>query len=274
MKPVTALAVIVVVFLVILGIVFWQLGLFESGPSDTVSLGEPITPTDLAGITSTEVAVITPAGQPGYNQISSAGGFGQPSASMTPVQSAAVSYIVKPGDTLWIIAQNFYNDGTRWKLIQEANSISDPSKIKAGMTLTIPDASDKSFRRTMPVEPQRNTAANSGVNSTATTTGGKYHTVVSGDNLWKLARKYYNNSAKTGLIFEANRDKLATPETTLKPGWKLLIPAVSGNDSAPKSGVNQPKPKSTATPGNSAAPANPPQSNPFGGDNVPSGMDD
>lgn len=258
MKPVTALAVIIVVVLVILGIVFWQLGMFENPVPETASAGEPITPTDLAAMTPTEFAVITPAGQADYSRISvSSGGLDQFAPSTTPVQSSSVSYTVKPGDTLWIIAQNFYNDGTKWKVIQDANNISDPSKIKVGITLTIPDASNSSFTRTVPVQMETSVAAPPVV-------GGKYHTVVRGDNLWKLARKYYNDSTKTTVIFEANRDKLSTPETTLKTGWKLLIPAIQKNEPAPKSGAKQPAPK----------PAAPPPAQVLDRDNVPSGMDD
>src|SRR3989339_584884 len=240
MKPVTALAVIVVVFLVILGIIFWQLGLFNGKPPETPLPGEVVTTTNLAGITSTDLA-----GIPTYEPISSSIGLDPFYNPMTPVQPTNTSYTVKPGDTLWIIAQNFYNDGTKWKMIQDANKIQNPSKLKTGMVLTIPDVSGATIRRSAPVEPQRNPAANSGFDSTPSTTGGKYHTVVKGDTLWKLARKYYNDSTKTTVIFEANRDKMATPETTLKTGWKLLIPEMPKKESKSKSSSKKTTPKTT-----------------------------
>src|SRR3989339_2065004 len=214
MKPVTALAVIVVVFLVILGIIFWQLGLFNGKPPETPLPGEVVTTTNLAGITSTDLA-----GIPTYEPISSSIGLDPFYNPMTPVQPTNTSYTVKPGDTLWIIAQNFYNDGTKWKMIQDANKLQNPSKLKVGMVLTIPDASDTSYRTTAPVTTDTTTGT-----YTPSTTGTKYHKAVKCDTLWKLARKYYNDSTKTDLIFEANRDKMATRETSLQPGWKLLIP--------------------------------------------------
>lgn len=265
MKPVTALAVIVVVFLVILGIVFWQLGLFESRssgtPETTNSLIEPVTPTDLAGVPTY------------YEPISSSAGLEPFYTPMTPVQLTSTSYTVKPGDTLWIIAHHFYNDGTKWKLIQDANKIKDPSRIKSGMVLTIPDVSDSTFRRSAPVEPEPTVIAPS-------TTGGKYHKVVKGDNLWKLARKYYNDSTKTTVIFEANRDQMATPETTLQPGWKLLIPDAPKKESKPKTSSKKTTPKTTTTKPSSpstpapSAPSTPPPSSPTGGDNTPTGVGD
>lgn len=52
----------------------------------------------------------------------------------------AQKYTVKAGDTLWKIAKHFYNDGSKWTVIQEANKdkISDTSKIKEGTVLVIP----------------------------------------------------------------------------------------------------------------------------------------
>lgn len=47
----------------------------------------------------------------------------------------ANAYSVKPGDTLWFIAQKF---GVTVKSISEANHISDPNKISVGQVLKIP----------------------------------------------------------------------------------------------------------------------------------------
>lgn len=270
MKPVTALAVIVVVFLVVLGIIFWQLGLFEGKLPETVTLPiDPVTSTDLAGITSTGLDRAPNY----YEPIPSTGGLDRFSTPMTPIQPASTSYTVKPGDTLWIIAQHFYNDGTKWKLIQDANKIADPSKIKAGMVLVIP----------APVEPQSRPGGTtySGVEPEPTVTapstiGGKYHKVVKGDNLWKLARKYYNDSTKTTVIFEANRDKLATSETSLQPGWKLLIPDAPKKESPPKADPAG-KPKTSSKKTTTTKPSSPstsPPSSPTGWDNTPTGVDD
>jgi nucleoid-associated protein YgaU len=49
-------------------------------------------------------------------------------------------YTVKPGDTLWAIAQNTYGDGARWSVIADANGIRDPRRLTVGQTLTLPAA--------------------------------------------------------------------------------------------------------------------------------------
>lgn len=52
------------------------------------------------------------------------------------------SYTVKSGDSLSKIAKHFYGDGSKWKLIHEANrdQISNPDLIHPGQEIMIPDA--------------------------------------------------------------------------------------------------------------------------------------
>jgi nucleoid-associated protein YgaU len=52
------------------------------------------------------------------------------------------------------------------------------------------------------------------------------HTVVSGDNLLKIADKYYGNGAQNDVIFEANKPMLKSPDK-IYPGQVLRIPAVA-----------------------------------------------
>ena len=49
-------------------------------------------------------------------------------------------YTIKKGDTLWGIAQDFYNDGSKYPVIVEANIevIKDPDLIYPGQTIRIP----------------------------------------------------------------------------------------------------------------------------------------
>jgi len=56
----------------------------------------------------------------------------------TDTEAAGETYTVRPGDNLRFIAQKFYGDVTLDDYIAEANGITDPSAIPAGMELTIP----------------------------------------------------------------------------------------------------------------------------------------
>lgn len=53
----------------------------------------------------------------------------------------------------------------------------------------------------------------------------QFHTVVSGDNLSKIAKKYYGNANKYPVIFEANKPMLKDPDL-IYPGQVLRIPAI------------------------------------------------
>ncbi|MBI4833741.1 MAG: LysM peptidoglycan-binding domain-containing protein [Planctomycetes bacterium] len=116
------------------------------------------------------------------------------------------SYTVKQGDTLWSIAKEKYGTGAKWELIMEANKdkITNKDSLTVGWVLFIPKDTGGT------VQPAPSSVI--------------YHTVVQGDTLEKIALKYYNDASKSEMIFQANRDKLATKETSLQAGWKLAIP--------------------------------------------------
>ena len=51
------------------------------------------------------------------------------------------------------------------------------------------------------------------------------HTVVKGDCLWNIAKKYYGNGSKYTVIHEANKDKITNPNL-IQIGTVLNIPAL------------------------------------------------
>ena len=51
----------------------------------------------------------------------------------------------------------------------------------------------------------------------------QWHTVVSGDNLSKIAKKFYGDANKYSVIFEANKPMLTHPDK-IYPGQMLRIP--------------------------------------------------
>jgi len=51
----------------------------------------------------------------------------------------------------------------------------------------------------------------------------QFHTVVSGDTLGKIAKKYYGNAMKYPVIFDANKPMLKSPDL-IYPGQVLRIP--------------------------------------------------
>jgi nucleoid-associated protein YgaU len=67
-----------------------------------------------------------------------------PAPAAKPEKAAAQEYIVKPGDTLARLAEQFYSSANKWSKIYEANKdqVKNPNYIFIGMKLTIP-ADDK-----------------------------------------------------------------------------------------------------------------------------------
>lgn len=55
----------------------------------------------------------------------------------------------------------------------------------------------------------------------------EYYTIVSGDSLWKIAKKYYGNGNKYPVLFEENREVIKDPDK-IYPGQKIRIPKLNG----------------------------------------------
>lgn len=222
------IGLVIAVVICVVGLVFWHLVLKPKPPAIETPLEEPgfkpiqegvplppvitetaptlISPTPITW-TPPEPPLITP----------------NPTISPEPV-SEFENYEVKKGDTLWDIAKKFYHDGTKYKLIYEANKdklASPDTHLKPGMKLAIPKSGVQERVTERPIERIK-------------PEGGTYYTVKKGDTLEKIALKFYKDRTKYRGIFEANRDKLTTPETTLKIGWKLFIPTSGEAPAEPK----------------------------------------
>jgi hypothetical protein len=54
------------------------------------------------------------------------------------IKYITTGYVVKKGETLWSISQDFYGDGSMWAKIAKANNLTNFNKIKVGQVLKIP----------------------------------------------------------------------------------------------------------------------------------------
>lgn len=127
-------------------------------------------------------------------------------------------YTVKEGDTLFIIADNYYKDGFKYTEIAKANNLSNPNQIETGAMLEIPKLSTQQTQ----ASPEE-TLGTGGGNTTIwgpKIEGNKY-TVEEGDWLSTIsARAYgdifaYERIAKTNNIQDPNQ---------IEPGQVLTIP--------------------------------------------------
>jgi nucleoid-associated protein YgaU len=63
----------------------------------------------------------------------------------------------------------------------------------------------------------------SGSSSTAPPAGGQTYTVVKGDSLSKIAKRYYGDAQQWRRIYEANKDEIKNPDL-IYPGQTFRIP--------------------------------------------------
>ncbi len=128
-----------------------------------------------------------------------------------PAAPASQSYVVKSGDTLTSIAQNFYGPKGKWETIAAANPGINPNKLKVNSTITIPHMDGAS-------------SLSSPGTATATPSTDSY-TVVGGDTLSGISQKVYGSQKHWRAIYEANKSAIGSDPADLKVGMKLKIPA-------------------------------------------------
>lgn len=107
-------------------------------------------------------------------------------------------YIVQQGDTYFSIGKKF---NVSMQAIADANPGVDPKRLQVGKTIVVPPASAPAPK---PV--------------TTTASGEIIYTVVTGDNLSRIAKKY-------GTTWQAISELNNLPTTSIKVGQKLRIPA-------------------------------------------------
>jgi nucleoid-associated protein YgaU len=117
------------------------------------------------------------------------------------------SYTVAQGDTLWTIAEKYYQSGYNWVDIAKANNLANADLVEAGQTLTIPEAT--------PIMPQGQIAA------ATTSLGNKEYTVAHGDSLWSIAMAQYGDAYQWSAIAQANN--LTNPDL-IHAGNVLVLP--------------------------------------------------
>ena len=114
---------------------------------------------------------------------------------------ATGEYIVKKGDSLWTIALTELKDGYRWSEVAKLNNIKNPSSIEVGQKIKLPEAKIANTAIAKQVE----------------------YLVVTGDSLWKIAVRNYNDGYQWTKIWNANKSAIGNPNK-IEIGMKLMLP--------------------------------------------------
>ena len=140
------------------------------------------------------------------------------------------TYSVKEGDTLFTIAQKYYNDGYKFTEISKANNLTNPDAIEADQVLEIPKIESMIAAQETPApSPQPTTSSPSTPYisdiGSATMWGPKIvedtYTVVEDDWLSKIAERAYGDILAFNRIAKANN--ISNPNH-IEPGMVLTIP--------------------------------------------------
>ncbi|MEM8873311.1 MAG: LysM domain-containing protein [Planctomycetota bacterium] len=124
------------------------------------------------------------------------------------------TYIVKQGDSFYTIARDQLGDANLYRAIEQANPLVDPRRIRPGMEIKLPDVSNlRSGNGTRAVAPEADLTIDG-------------HVIKPGETLSDIALQHYGKSYLWRDIYEANRDKLESPNR-LKVGVVLTIPELT-----------------------------------------------
>jgi nucleoid-associated protein YgaU len=142
-------------------------------------------------------------------------------APLPAPRDEAVTYEVRPGDSLWEIAEAELGDPMRWVEIWDLNrsrlqsvGSSDPNVLHVGWVLELPDRAATEARPT-----------------------GTY-TVQPGDTLWSIAGDELGDPHRFAEIVGLNLGRAQpdgaslTDPDLIRPGWQLRLPGAATNESA------------------------------------------
>ena len=145
-----------------------------------------------------------------------------PPIDIEETSTLPTTHIVKEGEELWGISEKYYGTGYNWVDIVEVNKISNANQITEGETLIIPNVEPRIVGEKIT---EKTTSS-----PTPTPTGeskaieeAKTHIVQSGENLWKIAEKYYQSGYNWVDI--ASENNIARP-FIVRTGSELVIPNV------------------------------------------------
>lgn len=135
---------------------------------------------------------------------------------------------VKQGESLWSIAQQHYGDGSKYKLIADANrtAVGNNDRVNVGTKLVIPALEGEAAP-----DPIREitTATTTQSDTGSTTTRPRTIKVEARATLSGLAREHLGSAGRWPELLEANRDQLNRPED-LREGMILKLPAQPANN--------------------------------------------
>jgi len=147
-----------------------------------------------------------------------------PQSPLTPPPAAAPrTYVVQAGDTLSTISQKTLGTSKKWELISKANGNVNPTSLRIGQALTIPQEPVEVAHSEGPALERALEEAAGFVSNGNRPTG--IYRVQAGDSLYVISRRVLSSPDRWKEIYELNRDKMSSPND-LSVGQVILVPAL------------------------------------------------
>ena len=208
-----------------------------AAPGRLVDAGVPASPTAPASTPDVGPEVVPP---PARTSPPAPPPSATPTAPLTRLVESGTSattgdtYVVKEGDNLSYIAEEYYGDQKHWVVIRDANPGVDPARLFVGKTLILPPKAAVLAGNwksgAAGVKPgDAKPAAVPG--NTAPRAGRATYKVAAGDSLRKIARAVLKDENRWRELYELNRDKLKSPDV-VPVGTELRLPEATGGKSA------------------------------------------
>ncbi|MGI3779633.1 MAG: LysM peptidoglycan-binding domain-containing protein, partial [Janthinobacterium lividum] len=137
---------------------------------------------------------------------------GEPVSPAAPSGRRERIHVVRTGDDLWSLAEQYYGRGQEWRRIATANPhllTGGPDRLEVGWRLVVPDDGR--------AEPDGGTGSEDGQRTVR---------VRSGDTLTSVAERALGDADRWTELYRANRDQLSDPDD-LPVGLTLRLPGGS-----------------------------------------------
>ncbi len=159
---------------------------------------------------------------------------------------------VKPGESLYSIANQYYGNGEYWHVIAAANTdkVGDDGGIRSDINLIVPHDPSSFMKRQAILAAQHSRTPDGSPPPSGERPGTV--TVRTGDTLSGIARSYLGNSSRWDEILDANSNVLGSPEK-LQAGMVLRLPRMNDNGQAGR--VNDVVTRDTGRSSSPSAPA-------------------
>ena len=143
-----------------------------------------------------------------------------------PVAAGARTHKVQRGETFSSIAKHVYGEERFYIAIQNANPTVDPSRVRPGTVINLPDASAVKGSSSPSTPPSAGGSSEKAVDSETE------YRVESGDSLYKISVKRFGTPSMTEAIYELNKQTIGADSSRLKVGTVLKLPPKPASDSS------------------------------------------